>query len=83
MDVLKLFEDHYFPTLWIIAQCEAARQVGEVGCERFFGLSGAFGALVLASGPRVSCPIIFDLDFLCFVAFLDGWFTFKPRAAGW
>ena len=26
MDVLKFFEDHkkYFPTLWIIAQCEAA-----------------------------------------------------------
>jgi hypothetical protein len=42
MDVLKFFEDHkkYFPTLWIIAQREAARRVVEVGCERFFGLSG-------------------------------------------
>ena len=29
-----------FPTLWIIAQREAARQVAEVGCERFFDLSG-------------------------------------------
>jgi hypothetical protein len=43
MDVLKFFEDHkkYFPTLWIIAQREAARRVVEVGCEQeFFGLSG-------------------------------------------
>jgi hypothetical protein len=42
MDVLKFFEDHkkYFPTLWIIAQCEAARRVVEVGCEQFFCLSG-------------------------------------------
>ena len=42
MDVLKFFEEHkkYFPTLWIIVQREAARQVVEVGCEQFFGLSG-------------------------------------------
>ncbi len=42
MDVLKFFEEHkkYFPTLWIIVQHQAARQVVEVGCERFFGLSG-------------------------------------------
>jgi len=42
MDVLNFFEDHkkYFPTLWIIAQREAAWQVVEVGCEKFFGLSG-------------------------------------------
>jgi hypothetical protein len=42
MDVLKFFEEHkkYFPTLWIIAQREAARRVVEVGCEQFFGLSG-------------------------------------------
>ncbi len=42
MDVLKFFEDHkkYFPTLWIIAQREAVRRVIEVGCEKFFGLSG-------------------------------------------
>jgi hypothetical protein len=42
MDVLKFFEEHkkYFPTLWIIAQHEVARQVVEVGCEQFFGLSG-------------------------------------------
>ena len=41
MDALNFFEDHknYFPTLWIIAQREAARQVVEVGCEQFFGLS--------------------------------------------
>ncbi len=29
-----------FPTLWIIAQREAAQRVVEVGCKRFFGLSG-------------------------------------------
>jgi hypothetical protein len=42
MDVLKFFEEHkkYFPTLWIMGQHEAAWQVAEVGCERFFGLSG-------------------------------------------
>ena len=34
MDVLKFFEEHkkHFPTLWIIAQREVARQVVEVGC---------------------------------------------------
>jgi hypothetical protein len=50
MDVLKLFEDHKkcFPTLWIIAQREAARQVVEVGCEQIFGLSGYI------SSPRCS-----------------------------
>jgi len=50
MDVLKFFEDHkkYFTTLWIIAQREAVRQVVEVGCERFFGLSGYI------SSPRCS-----------------------------
>jgi hypothetical protein len=41
MDVLKVFEEHkYFPTLQIIVQREAVRQVVEVGCEQFFGLSG-------------------------------------------
>jgi len=43
MDVLlNFFEDHkkYSPTLWIIAQHEAVGRVVEVGCERFFGLSG-------------------------------------------
>ncbi len=42
MDELKFFEEHkkYFPTLWIIAQCEAALRVVEVGCEQFFDLSG-------------------------------------------
>jgi hypothetical protein len=42
MDVLKFFEEHkkYFSTLWIIVQHQAARLVVEVGCERFFGLSG-------------------------------------------
>jgi hypothetical protein len=50
MDVLKFFEEHkkYFPTLWIIAQCEVAWQVVEVGCEQFFGLSGYI------SSPRCS-----------------------------
>jgi hypothetical protein len=42
MDAFKFFEEHkkYFPTLWIIAQCEAAWRVVEVGCEQFFDLSG-------------------------------------------
>jgi hypothetical protein len=42
MDVLLFYQDHkkYFPTLWIIVQREAVRRVVEVGCERFFGLSG-------------------------------------------
>ncbi len=42
MDVLKFFEDHkkFFPTLWIVVQREAARQVVEVSCEQFFELSG-------------------------------------------
>ncbi len=42
MDVLKFFEEHkkYFPTLWIIAQREAAWQVVEVGWEKCIGLSG-------------------------------------------
>ena len=42
MDVLNFFEEHkkHVPTLWIIAQREAAWRVVEVGCERFFGFSG-------------------------------------------
>jgi hypothetical protein len=41
-DLLKFFFDHkhLFPTLWIVVQCNASRRVVEVGCERFFGLSG-------------------------------------------
>ena len=48
MDVLHFYQDHkkYLPNLWIIVQREAARRVVEVGCERFFGLSG------YVSGPR-------------------------------
>lgn len=39
---LKFFIDHKdkFPTLNLIVQREASRRVVEVGCERFFGLSG-------------------------------------------
>ena len=42
MEVLKFFIDHkkMFPTMFILAQCEAAGKVVEVGCERFFGLAG-------------------------------------------
>ena len=42
MNMLKFCGDHKkcFPTLWIIAQCEGAQRVVEVGCEQFFGLSG-------------------------------------------
>lgn len=45
-DVLSFFLDHkrIFPTLFIIAQREASRKVAEVGCERFFSLSGYVSA---------------------------------------
>lgn len=41
-DALAFFKDHSntFPNLFIIALREASRRVVEVGCERFFGLSG-------------------------------------------
>ena len=46
-DVLSFFDDHQrlFPTLFIMAQRMASRRVVEVGCERFFSLSG-----------YISCP---------------------------
>ncbi len=42
MCLLRFFGNHKerFPTMWILTQCEASRRVVEVGCERFFGLSG-------------------------------------------
>jgi len=42
MCLLCFFGDHKdrFPTMWILTQREASRRVVEVGCERFFGLSG-------------------------------------------
>ena len=42
IDLVRFFSDHskVFPTLWVIAQKESSRRVVEVGCERFFGLSG-------------------------------------------
>ena len=42
IDIVQFFSDHskVFPTLWVIAQRESSRRVVEVGCERFFGLSG-------------------------------------------
>lgn len=45
-DVLSFFADHkrQFPTLFIIAQRMASRRVVEVGCERFFSLSGYVSA---------------------------------------
>jgi hypothetical protein len=41
-NVIAFLKDHanLFPILFIIAQREASRRVVEVGCERFFGLSG-------------------------------------------
>jgi hypothetical protein len=44
LDVLKFFEDHkkFFPTLWMIVQCEAARGAAEVGCEHFFDFLDTF-----------------------------------------
>ena len=46
MNLLLFFEDHssMFPTLWLISQCEMSNQVVEVGCERFFNLSGCVSA---------------------------------------
>jgi hypothetical protein len=47
MDLLNFFEDHQklFPTLWILVQRFASIRVVEVGCERFFGISGYVSAL--------------------------------------
>ena len=41
-DTTHFFEDRckLFPTLWMVVQCEAAMRNTEVGCERFFSLSG-------------------------------------------
>jgi hypothetical protein len=46
MDILRFLSDHrtIFPSLFKIAQCEASRQTEEVGCERFFGLTGYVSA---------------------------------------
>ena len=42
INLLCLFKDHssLFPGLYLIVQREVPRRVTEVGCERFFGLSG-------------------------------------------
>ena len=43
MSLLRFYQDHrerYFPTLWIVEQCEEPTKVVEVGCERFFNISG-------------------------------------------
>ena len=42
MCLVRFFGEHKdrFPTLWVLVQREASRRVVEVGCERFFGLSG-------------------------------------------
>jgi hypothetical protein len=42
MNLLTFFKDHEirFPTLFVIVQREVSRRVVEVGCEKFFGLSG-------------------------------------------
>ena len=47
MCLVRFFGDHKdrFPTLWILVQCEASHGVVEVGCERFFGLSGYISPL--------------------------------------
>jgi hypothetical protein len=46
MDLLCLFGDHkkLFPMLWILVQKFSSVCVVEVGCERFFGLSGYVSA---------------------------------------
>ena len=42
MDVVSYASDHKaeFDIIWIVIQSEASRRVVEVGCERFFNLSG-------------------------------------------
>jgi hypothetical protein len=42
MDLLKFFKERkkVFPTLWILVQKKVSTRVVEVGCERFFALSG-------------------------------------------
>ena len=42
MDAVSYASDHKaeFDIIWIVVQCEASRRVVEVGCERFFNLSG-------------------------------------------
>lgn len=46
MDLLAFFSDHakQLPTIFTLVQCKAARTTFEVGCERFFNLSGYISA---------------------------------------
>lgn len=65
-DVLKFFSEHLkrFPTLWVIAQRDAAIRVVEVGCERFFGLSGYI------SSPRRTRLKVRTYERLAMLAFM-------------
>jgi hypothetical protein len=62
--IVQFFSDHskVFPTLWIIAQRESSRHVVEVGCERFFGLSGYI------SSPRQTRPGVRTYECLAMLA---------------
>ena len=44
--MVEFFMDHkkIFPNMWIKVQCEAVRSAVEVGCERFFSVSGYVSA---------------------------------------
>jgi hypothetical protein len=46
IQLIAFFRDHRksFPTLWNLVQKEASRRVTEVGCKRFFALSGYVSA---------------------------------------
>ncbi len=46
MQLIQFYGDHKkeFLTLWKVVQCEASCRVVEVGCERFFALSGYISA---------------------------------------
>ena len=46
IDLLRFFIDHQFifPTLFVKCQSEAAQKIVEVGCERFFAVSGYVSA---------------------------------------
>ena len=65
-NVLKFFSEHTkrFPTLWIIAQRDEAIRVVEVGCERFFGLSGYI------SSPRRTRLKVRTYERLAMLAFM-------------
>jgi hypothetical protein len=66
IDLLEFFNDHKdrFPNLFTIVQREASRRAVEVGCERFFGLSGYI------SQPRRSRLNVRNYERLAMLAYI-------------